>query len=74
MRYALVVLLGLLCWVSPASAQVSVGIGVPGVSIGINMPSYPKLKPMPDCPVYYAPRGDVNLFFYDGMYWVYRGT
>jgi hypothetical protein len=72
MRYALVVLLGLLYWVSPAAAQVSIGIGLPGVSIGINMPSYPELAPVPDYPVYYAPRGDVNLFFYDGMYWAYQ--
>jgi hypothetical protein len=72
MRYALIVLLGLLCWVSPAAAQVSIGIGLPGVSIGINMGSYPELAPVPDYPVYYAPRGDVNLFFYDGMYWAYQ--
>ena len=72
MRYALVVLLGLLCWVSPAVAQVSIGIGLPGVSIGINMPSYPVLAPVPNYPVYYAPRGDVNLFFYDGVYWAYQ--
>jgi hypothetical protein len=72
MRYALVVLLGMLCFVSPAAAQVSIGIGLPGVSIGINMPSYPKLAPVPNYPVYYAPSGDVNLFFYDGMYWAYQ--
>lgn len=41
MRYALVVLFGILCLVSPAAAQVSIGIGLPGVSIGINMPSFP---------------------------------
>jgi hypothetical protein len=72
MRYALVVLLGMLCWVSPAAAQVSIGIGLPGVSIGINMGSYPELAPVPNYPVYYAPKGDVNLFFYDGMYWAYQ--
>ena len=72
MRYALVVLLGILYLASPAAAQVSIGIGLPGLSIGINMPTYPELTPMPDYPVYYAPRGDVNLFFYDGMYWVYE--
>ena len=27
---------------------------------------------MPNYPVYYAPRGNVNLFFYDGMYWAYQ--
>ena len=43
MRYALVVLLGMLCLASPAAAQVSIGIGLPGVSIGINLPSYPEL-------------------------------
>ena len=72
MRYALVVLLGMLCLASPAAAQVSIGIGLPGVSIGINLPSYPELTPIPDYPVYYAPRGNVNLFFYDGMYWAYQ--
>jgi hypothetical protein len=72
MRYALVVLFGMLCLVSPAAAQVSIGIALPGVSIGINMPSYPELAPVPDYPVYYAPRGAVNLFFYDGMYWAYQ--
>jgi len=72
MRYALVVLLGMLCWVSPVAAQVSIGIGLPGVSIG-NLPSYPQLVVVPEYPVYYAPSGDVNLFFYDGMYWAYQG-
>ena len=73
MRYdALLVMLGLLFWASPAAAQVSIGIGLPSVSIGINLPSYPELVVVPDYPVYYAPRGDVNLFFYDGMYWVYE--
>ncbi len=72
MRYALVVLFGMWCLASPADAQVSIGIGLPGVSIGINLPSYPELVVVPGYPVYYAPRGDVNLFFYDGMYWVYQ--
>jgi hypothetical protein len=72
MRYALVVLLGVLCSVSSAAAQVSVGIGLPGVSIGINLPSFPELVVVPHYPVYYAPRGDVNLFFYDGLYWAYQ--
>ena len=72
MRYFLVVLLGVFLFASPAAAQVSIGIGIPGLSIGINMPSYPELTPIPDYPVYYAPRGNVNLFFYDGMYWAYQ--
>ena len=72
MRYALAVLLGVLCSVSSVAAQVSVGIPLPSVSIGINLPSFPELVVVPSYPVYYAPRGDVNLFFYDGVYWVYQ--
>jgi hypothetical protein len=57
-----------------ARAQVSIGIGIdlPGVSIGINAPSYPRLVRVPGYPVYYDPRADANYFFYDGLYWVYR--
>ncbi len=62
----------LLCSVAPATAQVSVGIGLPNVSIGINLPLFPELAPVPGYPVYYAPRLDSNYFFYDGMYWVYQ--
>jgi hypothetical protein len=72
MRSGLVVLGMLLCWVTPAAAQVSIGIGLPGVSIGINLPVYPELVPVPGYPVYYAPRVNSNYFFYDGMYWVYQ--
>jgi hypothetical protein len=72
MRYALVAFLVLLCSVSSAVAQVSIGIGLPSVSIGINIPSFPALVVVPGYPVYYAPRLDANLFFYDGVYWVYQ--
>src|ERR1700675_1669663 len=72
MRYVLVVLWMLLGLVTPATAQVSIGIGLPGVSIGINLPVYPELVPVPGYPVYYAPQVDGNYFFYDGMYWVYQ--
>lgn len=58
--------------VPPADAQVSVSIGLPHVSIGINQPMYPDLEPIPGYPVYYAPRMAANYFFYDGMYWVYQ--
>jgi len=58
-----------------AVAQVSVGIGIglPGLSIGINLPVFPDLVRVPGYPVYYAPQVDANYFFYDGMYWVYVG-
>ena len=62
----------LLCSITSAAAQVSVGIGLPGVSIGINLPVYPELVPVPGYPVYYAPQVSSNYFFYDGMYWVYQ--
>jgi len=61
-RYGLVVLGMLLCPVTYAPAQVSIGIGLPNVSIGINLPLYPELVPVPDYPVYYAPRLDANYF------------
>jgi hypothetical protein len=72
MRYGLIVL-WMLSWpVTSVIAQVSVGIGLPGVSIGINLPLYPELVRVPGYPVYYAPRLQSNYFFYDGMYWVYE--
>ena len=58
---------------APATAQVSVQLGWPGVHIGINLPVYPELVPVPGYPVYYAPRLPSNYFFYDGYYWVYYG-
>jgi len=75
MRNVLVLVSMLLCSATPAVAQVSVGVGiaVPGVSIGINLPAYPNLVRVPGYPVYYAPRLSANFFFYDGLYWVYRG-
>jgi hypothetical protein len=72
MRDGLIVLSMLLCWVTSAAAQVSIGIGHPTVSIGINLPFYPELVPVRGYPVYYAPRVHSNYFFYDGMYWVYE--
>jgi hypothetical protein len=71
-RYGLVVLWLLLCSATSVAAQVSIGIGLPNVSIGINLPLFPELVPVPGYPVYYAPQVDSNYFFYDGMYWVYQ--
>ena len=58
---------------SSASAQVSFGFSTPGVSIGVNLGSYPNLVRIPGYPVYYAPSLNTNYFFYDGMYWVFDG-
>ena len=46
-RYLLIALPLLLCPVSSAYAEISVGIGLPGISIGINMPAYPQLIQVP---------------------------
>jgi hypothetical protein len=62
MRSAVVVTCMLLGVCAPAGAQ---------VSIGINLGAYPDMVAVPGYPVYYAPRLDSNLFFYDGLYWVY---
>jgi hypothetical protein len=75
MRHLLIVFWMLLGLSTSAVAQVSVGIGIglPGLSIGINLPVFPDLVRVPGYPVYYAPQVDANYFFYDGMYWVYVG-
>src|SRR6478672_11760936 len=72
MRIGFVVLWMLLCSITSATAQVSVGIGLPGVNIGINLAAYPQLVLVPGYPVYYAPQVNSNYFFYDGMYWLYQ--
>ncbi|MFY9327655.1 MAG: hypothetical protein WAO76_06490 [Georgfuchsia sp.] len=70
---ALVTWMLLFSMATPAAAQqVSIGFWSPNVSIGINLPLYPDLVPVPGYPVYYAPGLDSNYFFYDGMYWVYQ--
>jgi hypothetical protein len=37
---------------APVWAQVSIGVGLPGVSIGINLPVYPQLVRVPGYRVY----------------------
>ena len=71
-RFGLMVAGLLLCLVHSAAAELSIGIGLPNVSIGINLPIFPDLVRVPGYPVYYAPRMNANYFFYDGMYWVYQ--
>jgi hypothetical protein len=71
-RNKFILLLMLFGLAAPAAAQVSIGIGLPSVSIGINLQTYPQLVPVPGYPVYYAPQLRSNYFFYDGMYWIYQ--
>jgi hypothetical protein len=72
MRSKLLLAALLLCAITPATAQVSIGIRSANVSIGINLPLFPQLVPVPGYPVYYAPDLNSNYFFYDGYYWVYQ--
>ncbi len=72
MRYAICILCMMVFSVTSATAQVSIGIGLPGLSIGINMPVYPAFVRVPNYPVYYAPGVSSNYFFYDGVYWVFQ--
>ncbi|MDR3392676.1 MAG: hypothetical protein P4L77_13175 [Sulfuriferula sp.] len=71
-RYTLIVLGMLLSPVVAMASQVSVGVRLSNVSIGVNLQSYPDLVVVPGYPVYYAPQLDTNFFFYDGMYWIYQ--
>jgi len=73
MRSILVAMALVLFPLSPAVAQVSIQIGLPGINIGINQPVYPQLVQVPGYPVYYDPSAGSNYFFYDGLYWVYQG-
>ena len=63
MRFRLFVLSILLAAATSAMAQ--------HVSIGINLTAYPDFVRVPGYPVYYAPRVRENIFFYDGLYWVF---
>ncbi len=67
MRHPFIALSLLLLPAAPALAEVNVGI-----SIGIDVPVYPRLVRVPGHPVYYDPRASSNYFFYDGLYWVFR--
>ena len=71
MRLALVLAWGLLAVSGSATAQVSIQLGLPSVRIGVQIGGYPDLVAVPGYPVYYAPQLGSNLFFYDGLYWVY---
>jgi hypothetical protein len=52
---------------SPASADVTIKIGVPPPPIIIASP--PKVVVVPGTPVYYAPSASHNLFVYGGSYY-----
>ncbi len=65
-------LLALLPVAPVAYAQVSLGLALPGLRIGINLPELPQLVRVPDSPAYYAPGVRGNYFYYEDRYWVYE--
>jgi hypothetical protein len=73
MRHLLVAVPMLMCIAAAAHAEVRIQVGLPGISIGVNMPRYPQLVLVPGTPVYYDAHSNSNYFFYDGAYWVYAG-
>lgn len=72
MRASFIVLCMLLGSGNLSIAQI--GLSAPGISIGINLSSYPRMVRVPGYPVYYASDANANLFFYDGIWWVYQGS
>jgi hypothetical protein len=72
MRHQFMLMALLLSPPAVAGAQVSIQIGLPSISIGIDQRAYPQLVAVPGYPVYYDPGSDWNYFFYDGLYWVYE--
>ncbi|MFZ6814412.1 hypothetical protein ACO0K3_08065 [Undibacterium sp. Rencai35W] len=74
LRYPIAATVLLLAAIASPQAQINIGLGMPGISIGINMQSYPDLVQIPGYPVYYAPQANANYFFYDGLYWVLQGN
>ncbi|MFO7541925.1 MAG: hypothetical protein R6W97_03810 [Thiobacillus sp.] len=62
-RNALILVGVLMSPMAPAAAQVSIAIGSPHVSIGINLPVYPRLVAVPGYPVYFAPQVNANYLF-----------
>ena len=73
MRYR-AILFSMLCSATTLAGaqQFSMHFSDPHVSIGVNFPVYPEFVRVPNYPVYYAPRVNTNVFFYDGLYWVYH--
>lgn len=65
-------LVGMLVALPSSAVDVSIGVGLPNASIGVNFSDYPDFEVVPNYPVYYAPGQNANLFFYDGLYWVYQ--
>lgn len=74
MRYLILVTCMLLGTALPAAAQAETGFHRADFSIGIGvgLPAYPNMIPVPGYPVYYAPAVHANLFYYQGQYWLFQ--
>lgn len=71
MRY-LMVMLSLLMTIAIGACTSNARPDNVAVNVGINVPVFPRLVLVPGYPVYYDPSINLNYFFYDGLYWVYR--
>jgi hypothetical protein len=70
MRYLLIVM-SLFLGVATSSCTTGHRPDNVAVSVGINVPVFPRLILVPGYPVYYDPAINLNYFFYDGLYWVF---
>jgi hypothetical protein len=74
MRYLFLTVCMLLGMATPVAAHADLDFNTPGISIGINVPLHPRLVLVPGYPVYYAPNSDLNLFYYNGQYWLFENS
>jgi len=72
MRHSLIVLSLLLGPATAPSAQPYISVESSVMTAGNIQVAHPEFVLVPDHPVYYAPRLQVNLFYYDGLYWMYH--
>ena len=61
------------CTAAHAATTVNIFIGEPRQDIAVRFTAFPEFVRVPGYPVYYAPKARSNVFFYDGLYWVYHG-
>jgi hypothetical protein len=63
MRYVLIVYWMLLWSMTSVMVRVGIGIALPDVSVGVNLPVFPELVRVPGYSVYHAPRLNSNFVF-----------
>ena len=61
-----------ICTAAHGATTVNIFIGEPRET-AVHFTAFPQFVRVPGYPVYYAPQARSNVFFYDGLYWVYHG-